>query len=165
MWQCGNVSTRGDACGERAAARSGSPLVAYCLAPVLAYLLGMSADIYISSGLEILANQGYKPNSLPNFLHPSFASTLPPTCIPLASPALIQRHNSNVPNTLCRRIPSLPLTPSRTEEDAMDRALHGSCACGRNRYIVEIPAGSAQLAELTYDNSSAARKSKFSSAS
>lgn len=39
----------------------------------------------------------------------------------------------------------------------MERALHGSCACGRNRYIVEIPAGSAQLAELTYDNSSAAR--------
>jgi len=27
MWQCGNVSTRGDACRERAAASSGCPLV------------------------------------------------------------------------------------------------------------------------------------------
>ena len=133
----------------------------------------LSADIsnglsYISSCFEILANQGYMPQFIfnsptPQFPPPLLCTTLPPTCIPLADPALIQRQNSNVLNTLCRRIPSLPLTPSRAEEDAMDRALHGSCACGRNRYIVEIPAGSAQLAELTYDNSSAARKSKISS--
>jgi len=40
----------------------------------------------------------------------------------------------------------------------MDRALRGSCACGRNRYIVEIPSQAEQLAELRYDNSSAARR-------
>ncbi|KAF2808342.1 uncharacterized protein BDZ99DRAFT_464222 [Mytilinidion resinicola] len=39
----------------------------------------------------------------------------------------------------------------------MDRALRGSCACGRWRYVVEIPAQSVQLAELRYDNSSASR--------
>ncbi|KAF2189310.1 hypothetical protein K469DRAFT_748000 [Zopfia rhizophila CBS 207.26] len=37
------------------------------------------------------------------------------------------------------------------------QTLHGSCACGRNRYVVEIPAQQAQLAELRYDNSSASR--------
>ncbi|OCK85868.1 hypothetical protein K432DRAFT_377248 [Lepidopterella palustris CBS 459.81] len=39
----------------------------------------------------------------------------------------------------------------------MDRALRGSCACGRIRYVIEIPAAEAQLAELRYDNSNAAR--------
>lgn len=39
------------------------------------------------------------------------------------------------------------------------QTLHGSCACGRNRYVVEIPVQQAQLAELRYDNTSASRKS------
>ena len=145
-------------------------MLAYFLAPVLGLLVCghfPKALSYISSCLEILANQGYKPQFIFNS-HSPISSTPPlqpsrqPVTIPPASPALTQRQNSNVLNTLCRRIPLL--TPSRTKEDAMERALHGSCACGRNRYIVEIPAGSAQLAELTYDNSSAARKSKISSA-
>ncbi|KAF2676994.1 hypothetical protein K458DRAFT_481623 [Lentithecium fluviatile CBS 122367] len=38
-----------------------------------------------------------------------------------------------------------------------NHTLHGSCACGRNRYVVEIPAAQAQLAELRYDNTSASR--------
>ncbi|KAF2853536.1 hypothetical protein T440DRAFT_389882 [Plenodomus tracheiphilus IPT5] len=37
------------------------------------------------------------------------------------------------------------------------QTLHGSCACGRNRYVVEIPAGHVQLAELLYDNTSTSR--------
>lgn len=37
------------------------------------------------------------------------------------------------------------------------QTLHGSCACGRNRYVVEIPAQQSQLAELRYDNTSASR--------
>ncbi|KAF2493841.1 hypothetical protein BU16DRAFT_528045 [Lophium mytilinum] len=44
----------------------------------------------------------------------------------------------------------------------MDRALRGSCGCGRFRFIVEIPAQSAQLAELRYDNSSASRHQQAS---
>lgn len=39
------------------------------------------------------------------------------------------------------------------------QTLHGSCACGRNRYVVEIPQEQTQLAELRYDNTSASRKS------
>ncbi|KAF2792035.1 hypothetical protein K505DRAFT_326427 [Melanomma pulvis-pyrius CBS 109.77] len=39
-----------------------------------------------------------------------------------------------------------------------NQTLHGSCACGRNRYVVEIPAKDAQLAELRYDNTSASRQ-------
>jgi hypothetical protein len=38
-----------------------------------------------------------------------------------------------------------------------NQALHGSCACGRNRYVVEIPKQQTQLAELRYDNTSATR--------
>lgn len=38
------------------------------------------------------------------------------------------------------------------------QTLHGSCACGRNRYVVEIPAKESQLAELRYDNTAASRK-------
>ena len=38
------------------------------------------------------------------------------------------------------------------------RTLHGSCACGRNRYVVEMPQAHTQLAELRYDNTSASRK-------
>jgi hypothetical protein len=40
----------------------------------------------------------------------------------------------------------------------MAQTLHGSCACGRNRYVVEIPPEQVQHAELRYDNSSASRK-------
>jgi hypothetical protein len=36
--------------------------------------------------------------------------------------------------------------------------LHGSCACGRNRYVVELPAQQRQQAELRYDNTSASRR-------
>lgn len=39
----------------------------------------------------------------------------------------------------------------------MAHTLHGACACGRNRYVVEIPSGQVQHAELRYDNSSASR--------
>ncbi|KAF1954579.1 hypothetical protein CC80DRAFT_417528 [Byssothecium circinans] len=35
--------------------------------------------------------------------------------------------------------------------------LHGSCACGRNRYTVDIPQRQTQLAEVRYDNTSASR--------
>ncbi|KAH7394579.1 hypothetical protein BKA66DRAFT_410610 [Pyrenochaeta sp. MPI-SDFR-AT-0127] len=37
------------------------------------------------------------------------------------------------------------------------QTLHGSCACGRNRYVVEVPSQQAQQAELRYDNTSASR--------
>jgi hypothetical protein len=36
--------------------------------------------------------------------------------------------------------------------------LHGSCACGRNRYVVELPTQQKQQAELRYDNTSASRR-------
>lgn len=32
-----------------------------------------------------------------------------------------------------------------------EHALRGACACGRNRYIVEVPRGSTQLAEVLFD--------------
>jgi hypothetical protein len=35
--------------------------------------------------------------------------------------------------------------------------LHGSCACGRNRYIVSIPTESDQFAQVFFDNSSSSR--------
>lgn len=38
------------------------------------------------------------------------------------------------------------------------QTLHGACACGRNRYVVEMPHQSMQQAELRYDNTSASRK-------
>jgi hypothetical protein len=41
-----------------------------------------------------------------------------------------------------------------------NQTLHGSCACGRNRYVVEIPTQEGQLAELRYDNTAASRKSR-----
>jgi len=37
------------------------------------------------------------------------------------------------------------------------QTLHGSCACGRNRYVIEIPSQQVQQAELRYDNTSASR--------
>ncbi|KAF1944691.1 hypothetical protein EJ02DRAFT_340331 [Clathrospora elynae] len=37
------------------------------------------------------------------------------------------------------------------------QTLHGSCACGRNRYVVEIPPQQVQQAELRYDNTPASR--------
>ncbi|KAF2839431.1 hypothetical protein M501DRAFT_934256 [Patellaria atrata CBS 101060] len=36
--------------------------------------------------------------------------------------------------------------------------LHGSCACGRNRYLVSIPSNSAQALELIIDNSLSNRR-------
>jgi hypothetical protein len=39
------------------------------------------------------------------------------------------------------------------------QTLHGACACGRNRYVVEMPSQELQLAELLYDNTSASRMS------
>ncbi|KAF2017816.1 hypothetical protein BU24DRAFT_160060 [Aaosphaeria arxii CBS 175.79] len=42
------------------------------------------------------------------------------------------------------------------------QTLHGSCACGRNRYVVEIPEQEMQLAELRYDNTSASRHTSAS---
>ncbi|KAF2662596.1 hypothetical protein K491DRAFT_700352 [Lophiostoma macrostomum CBS 122681] len=38
-----------------------------------------------------------------------------------------------------------------------DQTLHGSCACGRNRYVVEFPAKQSSQAELRYDNTSSSR--------
>jgi hypothetical protein len=38
------------------------------------------------------------------------------------------------------------------------QTLRGACACGRNRYVVEIPSKEIQSAELRYDNTSASRK-------
>ncbi|KAF2272078.1 uncharacterized protein EI97DRAFT_386577 [Westerdykella ornata] len=35
--------------------------------------------------------------------------------------------------------------------------LHGSCACGRNRYVIQVPLEKAQLAEIRYDTSAASR--------
>ncbi|ORY12431.1 hypothetical protein BCR34DRAFT_651168 [Clohesyomyces aquaticus] len=36
--------------------------------------------------------------------------------------------------------------------------LHGSCACGRNRYVVQIPPKDIQLAEILCDSTSASRQ-------
>lgn len=41
--------------------------------------------------------------------------------------------------------------------EASTQTLHGSCACGRNRYVIEIPPHQVQQAELRYDNTSASR--------
>ena len=38
------------------------------------------------------------------------------------------------------------------------QTLHGSCACGRNRYVIEMPKQQIRQAELRYDNTSASRK-------
>jgi hypothetical protein len=38
------------------------------------------------------------------------------------------------------------------------QTLKGACACGRNRYVVEMPAEAAQRAELRYDNTSTTRE-------
>ncbi len=35
------------------------------------------------------------------------------------------------------------------------QTLRGSCACGRNRYVVEVPQEQASRAELRYDNTAA----------
>lgn len=37
------------------------------------------------------------------------------------------------------------------------QTLHGCCACGRNRYEIEIPSSEVDKAEIRYDNSSASR--------
>ncbi|KAJ4366286.1 hypothetical protein N0V83_007922 [Neocucurbitaria cava] len=37
------------------------------------------------------------------------------------------------------------------------QTLHGCCACGRNRYVVQIPPQQVQQAELRYDNTAASR--------
>lgn len=40
----------------------------------------------------------------------------------------------------------------------MERTLHGSCACGRNHYIVEVPPSSDQLASILFDSSLRTRR-------
>ncbi|KAL2351058.1 hypothetical protein BJ546DRAFT_998775 [Cryomyces antarcticus] len=40
----------------------------------------------------------------------------------------------------------------------MSRHLHGSCACGRNQYIVEIPPASTEVAQVFFENGSASRR-------
>ena len=42
--------------------------------------------------------------------------------------------------------------------DGPTSSLRGSCACGRNRYVIDIPQSSSQLAQLLFDNSSLSRK-------
>ena len=42
--------------------------------------------------------------------------------------------------------------------DMATQTLHGSCACGRNRYVIEIPPQQVRQAELRYDNTPASRK-------
>jgi hypothetical protein len=54
----------------------------------------------------------------------------------------------------------LPSTAKRNtiQDPAMaTRTLHGACACGRNRYVIEMPSHELQLAQLLYDNTSASR--------
>ncbi|RMZ67375.1 dimethylaniline monooxygenase 2 [Pyrenophora seminiperda CCB06] len=78
-----------------------------------------------------------------------------------------QRHAANFPaptprdtrNTTIEAIRASGST-KETRNNGMatkTQTLHGSCACGRNRYVIEIPAQLAQLAELRYDNTSASR--------
>ncbi|KAK9425429.1 hypothetical protein SUNI508_13037 [Seiridium unicorne] len=42
-------------------------------------------------------------------------------------------------------------TASRTTKMSADRALRGSCHCGRNQYIVRIPGSSSQEAQVIFD--------------
>jgi hypothetical protein len=54
----------------------------------------------------------------------------------------------------------LKLRHGQTTDDTMaTQTLHGACACGRNRYVVEIPAHQVDQAEVRYDNTSASRTS------
>jgi hypothetical protein len=40
----------------------------------------------------------------------------------------------------------------------MSNMLRGCCACGRNRYVVEVPAGSVELAQVFFDTTTASRQ-------
>jgi len=40
----------------------------------------------------------------------------------------------------------------------MERALRGSCSCGRNRYVIEIPQSSTEGAQIVFDNSNLQRR-------
>lgn len=51
----------------------------------------------------------------------------------------------------------------RSAQQPASQMLRGSCACGRNRYVVEIPQTQAQRAELTWDSSAASRPFPFQS--
>lgn len=53
--------------------------------------------------------------------------------------------------------PHIQARPS-VRRDMAAQTLHGSCACGRNRYVVEMPQAQTQLLELRYDNTSASRE-------
>jgi hypothetical protein len=44
------------------------------------------------------------------------------------------------------------------------QTLHGACACGRNRYVVEMPAQQVQHAELRHDNTAASSESRAGNA-
>lgn len=48
--------------------------------------------------------------------------------------------------------------PNIHEPGMATQTLHGSCACGRNRYVIEMPTQQIRQAELRYDNTSASRK-------
>lgn len=43
-----------------------------------------------------------------------------------------------------------------------ERPLSGGCSCGRNRYTIQIPADSTDIAQVFFDNSGAHRKSQAS---
>ncbi|KAI4610419.1 hypothetical protein J4E80_008183 [Alternaria sp. BMP 0032] len=47
--------------------------------------------------------------------------------------------------------------PNLYEPGMATQTLHGSCACGRNRYVIEMPTQQIRQAELRYDNTSASR--------
>lgn len=79
---------------------------------------------------------------------------LPPT----HSPPLKHRFadSQNWHPTAARRIaPPIATHPRGSMET---HTLSGCCGCGRNRYVVEIPAQHVQQAQIIYDNTSASRK-------
>lgn len=58
--------------------------------------------------------------------------------------------------------PPFTLTQPPSPETTMaTQTLHGACACGRNRYVVELPSQHLDQAELRYDNTSASRMSRL----
>ena len=88
-----------------------------------------------------------------------------PTPVDTALPPTYTRANSHPLAAPSWATPSLRVPPAHAAHTqklhAMSKpsqTLHGSCACGRNRYVVEIPATESQLAELRYDNTAASRK-------
>jgi hypothetical protein len=51
-------------------------------------------------------------------------------------------------------------SPVANKQTAMDRQqlLRGGCACGRNRYVVQIPQNSSEVPHVFFDNSHTHRK-------